>query len=426
MAEPALSSALPRLAGGDRSEALLILAEVLQEQGRWLESLDALATLANEFNAEAFPEYTILVSLARLRVGLSSSTDLAQAFPSLMLIANGNSHIRTRVRAGRTAAYVAAECQDRRMFDEVLGTLTSLQNHPLDPESVAQLALARALLLFKVRELVTSLEHVRSGIEALEGGGVVNLLAAQLFGGLGTILASQGEYAEAALNHERALALANRLGNESVALGITGNLLLCYCRLGQYETALSCANAGFEGLGAEALGLTELQLAYGAGISSAMRGRPSDALAAIDRIDRRPIAISARWMRQAWLLWKADVLYLCKRRGEALNAAKEATALSEDQPLSMSFIGPFSRWRVVIAETQGACLDCLAVLERHLDNISQYDAIDQVDLLAATVHLLRLANKDSAALSARLHTRLLALPNAIAIQMRELGVLLTS
>jgi tetratricopeptide (TPR) repeat protein len=238
-------------------------------------------------------------------------------------------------------------------------------------------------------------------------------------------LASQGEYAEAALNHERALVLANRLGNESVALGITGNLLLCYCRLGQYEAAMNCATAGFEALGAETLGLTELQLAYGAGISSAMRGRPNEALEAIDRIDRRPIAVSAHWMRQAWLLWKADVLYLCKRRGDALHAAREATALSEDQPLSMSFIGPFSRWRGVIAETDGEGLDCLAVLERHLENLSHYDAIDQLELLASTVHILRLANRDSAALSAKLHARLLTLPNAIAFQMRELGVLPT-
>ena len=74
-AERALASALPNLRGQVRVDGSLLLAEALQEQGCWQESLDRLMDLGGD-HGERHDEALVLSALAKLNLNTSSAESI--------------------------------------------------------------------------------------------------------------------------------------------------------------------------------------------------------------------------------------------------------------------------------------------------------------------------------------------------------------
>jgi hypothetical protein len=135
----------------------------------------------------------------------------------------------------------------------------------------------------------------------------------------------------------------------------------------------------------------------------------------------------APWLVQAWQLGKADILHLCGRGKDAIREASKGLCGGELH--NDSSAGPFARWfaQVALATDDGpSARRRVRELRRVL---SSYEAIDQVEILAADLLLVTESGNarraEINALRARLHERLAMLPGAVCQQLRRLGVLAT-
>ena len=216
-AERALSSACSSLGGEELVEATFLLVEALQEQGHWQESLAALESIKSLTNTERSQEGFALAALARAYLEGSLSQETLDVIPDLKEIMRACPHLPSRIRAARAVAHSLAPIRDRGLAQEFLELLDAIPTHQLDPDSLGQVALIRAILLSQVGDNGASFRVAEKALRDLRRSGAANVVAVQLQMGLGVTRSLQGRFEEAAGFYERALSMAHLLGNESLA-----------------------------------------------------------------------------------------------------------------------------------------------------------------------------------------------------------------
>jgi tetratricopeptide (TPR) repeat protein len=260
-------------------------------------------------------------------------------------------------------------------------------------------------------EASSALERMRSRGEASE-------VTVQLQTGLGVVRSLQGQYEESALHYERAIQMANMLGNDSLAGRIAANLALTYGRLGRFEDQLRCAEATphIEG---ECAPWRDIQLTYSIASVHGMRGRIAKACDAIAALEVRLGPNVSSSFKQRWLLWKADALMVSGLRSEAVRIANDAICGHEFKLETSAFAGPFARWTAIIYAGTAAEPQARAVLARLEQNLEEYDAVDQLEILCASAHLDR-ANAHR--YRGVIEEKLKQFPPCTGIQLRALGL----
>jgi len=170
---------------------------------------------------------------------------------------------------------------------------------------------------------------------------------------------------------------------------MAGNLALSYGRLGDYNLQLEWANRAPDAWGADFGGFVEVQLAYSKGMSYGMRGRAKEVEEAITALERRMEKNLPPWIQQAWHLWKADLLMLLSKRPEALAAARAAVTSFGGLPLTNSFIGAFDRWLAATAQPGNERDEAGRLIAMHVGKISEFDSVDQIEILCAAWRIAR-------------------------------------
>jgi len=132
-----------------------------------------------------------------------------------------------------------------------------------------------------------------------------------------------------------------------------------------------------------------VQLAYYKGVAQAMRGRSNAIGAIITTLEARMECALPEWIQQAWQLWKADLMMLTGRRPEALAIAKAAATRFGPTPLVASFVGAFDRWLAVCSTTESEIAAARRLINDHMDRLTDFDALDQIEILCGAVHVAR-------------------------------------
>jgi DNA-binding SARP family transcriptional activator/tetratricopeptide (TPR) repeat protein len=424
-AERALITALPILLGRERVDATLLLVEVLQEQGRWIESLDLLGGLEVENDCLDERRHDLLAFSARARHYLGTSTlkETMDQLPEVLDIIRHSSDTRTRIRAGHTAAYSLASKRDANLARELLDVVNTIPTRPLDIECVGQLALTKGLLLCRSGDLASSVSEISTGLEELRKRGAANSVMAQLHGGLGTLRAQQGRYEEAVPHQEQAISLAKRLGNDGLVTGFTGNLTLYLTRLGRYEELLARAKEVPGWHTSEFTGFPELQITFSIAAAYALLNRKGEALDAINRQECRLPSHVPAWVLQAWSLWKADVLAFAEHWKESLNVGRSALTDHSFTLQSSAFAGAFARWTALITELDGEYLQGRQIIQALADSADAYDAIDALEILCAKAHLDYKTGRASEEDIKEVLLRLKFFPPAVTTQLSCLRIL---
>lgn len=386
-AERALTTALPILLGQERVDATLLLVEVLQEQGRWLESLDWLGGLEDDCTGERRHDMFVFSARAKRYLGTSTLKETMDQLPEILEIIGHSSDTRTRVRAGHTAAYGLATKRDANLAHELLEVVNAIPTDALDTESAGQLALTKGLLLCRSGDIASSLSEISTGLEELRKKGAANSVMAQLHGGLGALKAQQGRYEEATPHQEQAIGLAKRLGNDGLVTSLTGNLLLYLGRLGRYEEQLARAKdlpgwhtGGF-------VGFSELQITFSIAAAYALLNRKGESLDAINKQEGRLPSRVPEWVLQAWFLWKADVLAFADHWTESMNVARLALSDHSFTLQSSAFAGSFARWTAIVTDLDDDRLHGQRIIQALADTSDAYDAVDALEILCAKAHL---------------------------------------
>lgn len=426
VAERALASTLPALSGDDFTAVLLLLAEAMQEQGRWRESLDVLGDLPRNTSRDVDWWATVLVAVSRRNLGASLAEETRATIPLLKKIVSESRDGRTRVAAARTVAYFASIDRDADAAKALLPLVSKIASSELDDDDQGQLALTRALLLWLTGNVKESYLEVQQALAALQTKRVANTVAVQLTLGLGTLRMHEGHYGEAREHYYQAADMAKRLGNDTQLASIVGNLAMCYGRLGDYSEQLSLSLTAPRTWGAEFGGLVELQLTYCQALSLIVLGRSTEGLEAVYNLDTRLHGRLPIWMRQAWALWKADLLLCADKHREARVAAEQAFVEFGPQLHSAGFAGPFARWVSHLGRAQHRLDAARRALEGLLPSLSTYDALDQVEVLCAVRSMGLQVRRREGSLDLVIESRLRQLPGEVAIHLRRVGSLPSS
>jgi len=423
-AERALASALPSLHCDALDAASILLAEVLHEQGRGLEALDLLSGLASSKPGQGADRVIALSALARQSLGAANTTALQEQLPDLRRIVLSGSDAAVRAMAGRAMAYIIGETRHPLQANQLLELLDSISFSELNADALGQLALARALLFYNTGDSEKSFAQAMAGIDELTRRGAANLVMLQLQGGLGSIKLREGLYEEAIVFYEHSLGLANRLGNDRQVTLAIGNIALCCGRLGRYSDQLNWACRAPMVTSADFAGFVEIQLAYSQALAHTMRGRPDLALPIMTALDHRLLGPVPPWILQAWALWKADLLLLCKQRQEAMAIARNALVSEEFALRSSAFAGPYARWLCVSSQSSRERSHAETILRGMAGQIGYYDALDQVEIFCALD--LVTGNEERSEWKEELARRLHRLPAAVKSQLIGLEVLSSS
>jgi DNA-binding SARP family transcriptional activator/tetratricopeptide (TPR) repeat protein len=389
----ALASALPSLHDEDLIRGTILLVEALQEQGCWRESLDALETLDDLTFHVKSPEAFALAALARAYLGTPMGEWLG-LLPTLKGIMQTCPHTLSRVRAAKAVAHATSSLRDRVLASEMLEVVDHIPVSELDADAQAQVGLIRALFLFQAGDMDASYRLADSHLAQLRGQGHANALVVQLQTGLGSIRGRQGLYEEATGHHERALRLARLLGNDTLTTHICANLALCYGRLGRHEDQLACAESSPIATNTEIVTFTDVHIACSVAFAHAIQGRTANMREAIRRCDERLGPHVPRSVTQSWLLWKADILAVAGLRGEALETAREAIHGYQLRLECSALAGVFARWAAVTCLGTDDEDEVGALLEQLGERLSDYDALDQVDILCAIVYCGRASSSE--------------------------------
>jgi DNA-binding SARP family transcriptional activator/type II secretory pathway predicted ATPase ExeA/tetratricopeptide (TPR) repeat protein len=418
-AERALTSALPSLRAKNRVDAIFLLVEALQEQGRWLESLDYLTSLTAREVGDRNQEMLVFEMLAKLHPGSNNSADIVDQLPALIEVIRTSRHSGTRARAGRIVAHVLAENRDQEGVRNILDLMDSIPDGDLDPDSIGLLALTKGLLLYHVGDTRASLSKVTEAIAELRRSGVASCVMAQLEGGLGSIKARQGEYEEAVIHNTNAYKRAISLGNDRLAAGLAGNLALCCGRLGHYSEQLHWVNVARSYLDPASHGYLDVQLTYSMALAHAMIGRADLAIITIAQLEPRLSGEVPSWIVQAWGLWKADLLLLCGRKAEAQDTAFRELERHAFNLLSDAYAGPFARWIALTSERTNNSVMAFNVVSQLAERIAVYDALDQVEILCAKHYLSCRLSYVGAELPSELRAKLASLRPSIRAQLER-------
>ena len=229
----ALRTALPQLQAEDQCAAALLLAEVLQEQGRWTDSASVLAAHAA---AKSTAIGRIFLILAQHRTVDSTGDQLVRDLQQLLSILADDPSQPARLKAASAAAQLMGDIRDQPLSRTLLSAITDgIRRDNLAEHDRHQLDLCRAQFLYyagRQGEVFNALAELAT---LLRSEGAVNSTLGRVYAGLGAVRCYEGKYEEAKSEFATGHDLAIRIGNESMQGVMAANLALCCLRLGEYS-----------------------------------------------------------------------------------------------------------------------------------------------------------------------------------------------
>ncbi len=419
-AERGLSTAIPQLSATERTEAILLLLEILQEQGRWSESLQVLLETPPEDTHDA----TLVFSVFTNYMLASPTTEqMLLDVRDLCTIIEGKAENWIRIRAARAVASMMTNLGDPSVARKLLNSVASIPK-PNAPEEIARLADIKARLLYFASDRRSCLNELLDVAEQLRGQGVINSTVASLHTGLGIVACGEGRYLDANAELRRAHNIYTGLGNDTVAGCTAAQVALTCFRLGEYAEAIEWCRVAAGALGTQFGGYLECQVAMYAASSHAFRGENRMAQEAINRLESRMPATTPPWMIQAWHLHKADILFILGNYPDALQVGREAIGAGGPLLLRSSFAGPFARWVFHTSVGTTSQPQARAQIEEMMGSLEKYDAVDQVEILCAGNSILKAAGMGTDnRFEAAIRRKLANLPPTIPEHLQRLGVL---
>jgi DNA-binding SARP family transcriptional activator/tetratricopeptide (TPR) repeat protein/type II secretory pathway predicted ATPase ExeA len=422
-AERGLATALPNLEGTNRIEALLLLAEALQEQSRWEESLSSLDQIGQREESTSTELAFVLRTRARRRVGYIDSSELSRLPAKLERFIDSSANTASRIRGAVELASVLDQLRCKAVTPHVLETLSSLQTEGLELDEVAYLVLAKSMLLYNARDFGASLKCIHEGIEILVGRNTTNSVLAMLHNGVGAILAKQGDYDGSVDAYLRCHQTALRVGNNGICLQAAANLALTLMRLGQYEAALHWAEEplAFETRAAGPSLL--LQAAESSLLALSMLGRADRAEELIRTRANEFADFGSTGLLQAWTLYSADAYAMLGKMDRAEEEGRRATE-GLNNKMHMDFCaGPYARWVARVGFSNGNVVQATERVANVVCKLQDFDALDQAEIVNAMCWLQSRTQGISASMVTQMLMHLEALPKGATDQLRRIGML---
>ena len=388
-AERALSTVLPHLFGGERADAVVLLGDILQEQGRWMESLslvDSEAQRGQDFNQDWL---TVLTINSQCHLGPFTAEETTEKINALVQVISESGRTATQIAAALTATTLGSNLRDKWPAKLVLASLPSISRRHLSQEDLCRLSLVKARLMYQMQDSAASLREIEGALATLDLAKAINTASAHFQLGLGCISCKAGEYTKSCSHLEDAYAIAVRLGNDTLRSEIAVNLSLGHGRLGNYDNQLRLANETLSISAGLISNFHVVLAAYCGAVASIFRADMTRARAFMSEVNTRVGCVLPQWGLQAWDLYRADLHFLLGDKEESRTAALSATAGPNSRLHSSSFAGAYCRWIAMLPRTPGSFEIALEIVRSFAVELSSYDALDKAEILASLAFLQR-------------------------------------
>jgi tetratricopeptide (TPR) repeat protein len=348
-AERGLSEALPLLDGPTLERAVLLLSEVLQDQGRWQESLHVLdehtardrspVVQGDECGDRAF----VLSTLNRLRLEVIAPADAPTLAECLLTIVTKSQDTHTRSLCARALALCAAKLPASANWGEIAETLRGLCTRTWPKHDKTRLLISLVTIAFRAQQREDSGRWASEAKDLISQRYEPSSLSAEAFVTLGCLSSAEGEYNRAHEEFSRSFTLYKRLGNHPQMRATAANLALCCGRLGRYEEQVQWGTQALAGSEPapcynQVLGLYSLTSGL------AHTGRVSQAAQTAAQLDSIYLNSAPAFVDQARHLYTAEVYELLGKNMEAISAAKRGTTGVHAELHVRSFAGLYAKW----------------------------------------------------------------------------------
>jgi tetratricopeptide (TPR) repeat protein len=413
-AERSLATGIPSLSEPQRTEALFLLVDVLQEQARWSESLSILQTLPANLSDRDRDFQRILTIDCLEHVRATQTFVVHERFQELLLIARRTSDCFIAARAIGVAANLTGWLGDSEAARSGLEVVSLLDISGLLELEHLRFTLAVAQLHYYAGDFESAKAWVVDTMSLARTTTPLSSISARLLIGLGAIAISAGDYSGALEPLNQGHNLAARLANDDLVGQSLGNIALCKLRLGEYACSIELAEQSFRlTAGLEAQPYTSAVISYLLG--NALLNREELVLDAVRR-DQFSLGRSGQLaIRMRWQLLAADALTVVGKQREAIGVARGATWPSETVVPAGRSPGPFARWAVATAQSSEEQSLARKLIERLLESVNCYDMIDRAEILLAAAALDGMKGH----FAAKLATALNALPAPVETQLRR-------
>jgi tetratricopeptide (TPR) repeat protein/type II secretory pathway predicted ATPase ExeA len=420
-AERGLSTALPNLRDPDKSEGLVLLAEALQEQSRWEESLTSLDQIGSPGVSQSTNLAGVLRIRARRRLGFLEAQELSELPRKLLTFIESCTDKPSKIRAALEAASVL-DTSGPELAPELLKSLLSLESDGLDLDEIAHLLLARSMLFYSMARLDSSLDCIREAYSILESRGTPSSALAMLHNGEGAILTKRGAYRDSISPYLRCNKTASQVGNDSINLQASSNLALSFFRLGEYQKAIEWATKAFACERGSSIHFY-LPAAQSSVLAHAMLGKSDQAEELIQQRTKEVTLLGSPARSQAWALHSADGFAMLGKLDRAEDEGRRATSGTNSQVHMERYAGPYARWVARTTLNRGESGLGHELLDSLIRNLDRYDAIDRAEILNAKTWLGAKTGVASSHQVARMCSYLEALPSAVSDQLARMGML---
>ena len=421
-AERALASALDRLEEPERSEAVILLANSLNEQGRLRDSLALLERTRPLIFEDHEDVARILTIHNKLRILIRSGGDEAADRSALMDIARASTTDRTKVLGVTTACRLLPDNETPTLNEELLDIMAEIFEDGLDLETRSALALAKGRILYRQKNLGAASGVVLNAVSLLSRRGIESSTVVSLRVASAILASASGEYEDALEHLNTAWRISTRLGNDITCSSVAGNIAICYSRLGEFSKQ---AQWGEEALHYATISriphhimlhTSVLALAY------ALTGEASRCQETLNGGGVLLAPFEDPILHQSWCLYCADTLQLLGNHEEAIEKARRA-GVGLDADFSVAtIVGKYARWTAIHGhEVDNKQAD--GILDKLMKERASYDRLDQVEILNAKVWLDFRNGFGSSASREWAEHEVATMPPGVGILLQGLGML---
>jgi DNA-binding SARP family transcriptional activator/tetratricopeptide (TPR) repeat protein len=421
-ADLALTTGLPALTGAPRRAAILLLAEALQELGRWGDSLQVLDTPCDPYDASEECCREVLRVIGRRWIGSIAPDELVPETAKLLEIASGESSIDVRVKALPATIRLLTLTRHNDHLARLGEVLVEIEQSEVDSYQRLHVFLARAWWMGAQRDLAGALGILDEAIKLADQDETRSSIVVRLLLGFGNITCLLGHYEQSLPHFLRAQALADRLDNETLQGECATQVAVAHGRLGDINAQIAHAREAVRLFASADWSPGALSARYELACGLALTGSVSEAQDALDSFYGIKHKHLPGWLRQAALLCLADVLALCGKESRAVTAARKAV-VQLGPLMNVAYAGPYARWVARVGMHDKDPAAALASIRSEFGGGEHLDPKDRAEVLAAAVLLRNASGMDSSEDVRKLSNELSRLPVGIVRTMQQLRML---
>ena len=421
-ADFALSTGLPELTGQDRSTAILLLSEALQELGRWQESLHLLNSPwhPTELSDEGWRD--ALQVVGKRWTGSLSQTDLCAGVDRMIEISNSTCSPAVRAKAVAAAIRLLTISRDEPRIALLATVIDNMCNVAATPYERLHIVLAGAWTLNATRQPAAALGHLQMGVNLAKEHGFRSSITVRLLVGLGNTLSVLGRYREAIVPLREGERIAMHLENDTLIAECSTQLAVAYGRLGDRPAQIEWARCAIHRFPAHDRSPGALGAVYELGIGLALEGRSAEAKAVATDLTAQAPPRESGWIRQASLLCAADILNLSGHPRRASKLARAGLLEGNKGLLNESYAGQYARWVAQTSIEDEAPKAGLGRLFAEFPSPESLHVKDRAELFAARAYLTQLTGVSAGDEWQAVRGELESLPSGVSMVIRALGL----